>query len=254
MKPRSLYRFCSLSAYTLGSLMNRTLWLAKPDTFNDPFDCAITLDRTRFKESIFHAVAVALERSKESGMSRQSLEGVFQGDKEAFEKLRSNLLSLTREMGICCFSARSTHVLMWSHYADHHKGFCVEYDSGPGTDLRELAHQVRYSNTLPSLSLENFAPSRREDALDTMWLTKAAYWKYEKEWRVMMPKGNRNYNAPSRVRSVTFGVRMSESDRVLVQQSLRHEEGIRFKQATLVDGRFLLRVSPLRRGAASQSD
>ena len=66
--PEFLYIYQPLTAYSLASLVNNTIWLAKPSTFNDPFDCAITLDRQKYKQSVMHAVRVAMERAKPAGL------------------------------------------------------------------------------------------------------------------------------------------------------------------------------------------
>lgn len=60
--PDFLYKYQPLSAYSLAAVVNNTVWLAQPRTFNDPFDCAITLDQNRFSESVQHAIGVATER------------------------------------------------------------------------------------------------------------------------------------------------------------------------------------------------
>jgi len=45
--PNFLYKYQSLSAHSLAALTNNTIWLAKPTSFNDPFDCAITWPTTK---------------------------------------------------------------------------------------------------------------------------------------------------------------------------------------------------------------
>ncbi len=242
-RPDFLYKYQTLTAYTLASLTNNTVWLAKPKTFNDPFDCAITLDSQRYKESVVHAITVAVERAKPIGLRPEHLQNGWPGDKEAFETFRENLRNLFQEMGICSFSAIPNHMLMWSHYANHHRGFCVEYDCQKGTKLRTLAHKVRYTDAVPSLTAADFASPNNKDAIDTMWLTKAKCWSYEKEWRVMMNEGGRNYQAPSAVTTVIFGARMPESDRFIIAQALRHQEGICFKEAILKEGQFLIEIA-----------
>lgn len=131
---------------------------------------------------------------------------------------------------------------MWSHYANHHRGFCVEYDSREGTKLRTLARLVRYQDEVPSLAASDFTPEKRGDALDTMWLTKATCRAYEQEWRVMMNEGNKPFQAPSEVVSVVFGARMPEPKRILIAHALRHRPAIAFKEARLVEGKFLLEI------------
>lgn len=240
--PDRLYKYQSLSAYSLAGLVNGTIWLAKPTTFNDPFDCAITLDRQRYKESVFHAVTVALENSDTHGLSAEKLRTLWPADKEAFEKFRENLLSLVQNMGVCSLSAVGDHMLMWSHYSNHHRGFCVEYDNRDGTRLRTLAQPVRYRDDAPNLSAADFTPGRSAEALDAMWLTKATCWSYEEEWRVMMPEGNHSYQATSDVISVIFGARMPETERIMLARALRHRPSIAFKEARVVEGKFHLEI------------
>jgi len=98
-KPDYLYKYASLSAHSLASLANNTIWLAKPKTFNDPFDCAITLDRQKYKESVMHAISVAMERAKPAGLKSEHLNDLWPGDKEAFEEFRDNLLQLVQDLG-----------------------------------------------------------------------------------------------------------------------------------------------------------
>jgi len=238
----SLYKYRSLNAYSLASLTNNTVWLAKPKSFNDPFDCAITLDRQKYKESVLHAESVAIERAKPAGLRLEHLQDIWPGDKEAFENFRSEMLGLVQGMGICSFSAVPDHVLMWSHYADHHKGFSVEYDCREGTKLRELAHKVIYKDEVPSLTAADFAPPNNEKAFDALWRTKAKCWEYEQEWRVMMNEGDKSFQAPSAIVSVIFGARMAESDRAMIAQTLRHQPDINFKEARLKEGKFLIEI------------
>lgn len=240
--PDYLYKYQTLSAYSLASLTNNTIWMAKPTTFNDPFDCALTLDRAKYTESVMHAISVAMERAKTEGLKPEHLRDIWPGDAEAFEDLRGKLLGLVQTMGICSFSAVPNHLLMWSHYANHHRGFCVGYDCREGTLLRKKACKVRYEDTVPSLSAADFSPQNSNEAFDVLWLTKAKYWSYEEEWRVMMPEGNKTFQAPSAITAVIFGARMPESDRVMITHALRHEENIQFKEAVLKESQFLIEI------------
>jgi len=238
--PDRLYKYQALTAYTLGSVLNESIWLAKPSSFNDPIDCAITLDSSRTDDSIRHAIEIARSRTEDavSGDIRPE-------DREAYQRFREQMLSLLQNMGVCSFSAVGDHLLMWSHYANHHHGFCVEYDASEGTMLRKLAHQVLYSDTVPSMGAADFAPGRSLASFDRLWLTKASCWSYEQEWRILMQEGNKPFQAPSRVISLTFGARMPESERTMVKCALRNQPEIRFKEARLVEGKFLLEIAAL---------
>jgi hypothetical protein len=240
--PDYLYKYRALDKYSLASLTNNTIWLAKPESFNDPFDCAITLDRRRYKESILHALVVAMERAKPAGLRREHLQDVWPVDKEAFERFREGIYEAMQAMGICSFSASANQMLLWSHYADNHKGFVIEYDCSEGTELRELVRKVIYQDEMPSVAATDFSALNRERAFDALWLTKAKCWGYEDEWRVMTDKGNCSFTAPSKMVSIIFGARMPDSDREIITRALRHQPEITFKLASLKEGTFLLDI------------
>ena len=91
-------------------------------------------------------------------------------------------------IGILCLSESAENLLMWAHYADSHRGFVIEFDErSPFFDCRvnsedELRHlrKVLYSPTRPSLTLadvDDFA----------LFMTKGTDWKYEAEWRMIVP-------------------------------------------------------------------
>jgi hypothetical protein len=91
-----------------------------------------------------------------------------------------------KTLKISCFSSRLDSIVMWSHYAANHTGYCVEYN------LKELSNDdirkrclfpVIYSDKLPDMSkqlkdnnpLSMFLPA----------LYKSNDWKYEQEWRLI---------------------------------------------------------------------
>jgi hypothetical protein len=107
------------------------------------------------------------------------------------------------QKGIACFSEKVDSVLMWSHYSDHHRGYCLEFDTGFYPFSK--AEQVHYSETLPSsLQLDGDAI-----LLDPLVTTKSKGWSYEKEWRLIHEHGNIEYGFDARaLTGVYFGCEM----------------------------------------------
>jgi hypothetical protein len=68
---------------------------------------------------------------------------------------------------------------MWSHYADYHRGICLEFD-GHGL-LTQHALKVNYSHDRPLI----LRGDSNELKLDKALLTKSSHWSYEKEWRLI---------------------------------------------------------------------
>lgn len=238
--PSHLYKYQRLSAHSLASLLNETVWLASPTSFNDPFDCAITLSKDKLQESLDHAI---VEISRNRGIPKEVIEKhdhLTKNNAEAYELLRTTLKTNMGKIGVFCLSETSEEILMWSHYADNHKGFCIEYDCGADASLRKIATPVTYSESYPALSLANMPASSDNSFLNVCLFTKAKQWAYEREWRVVMSDGNRVFQAPSQVTSIILGSRMPTEDKVMLYKALRHKEGIQFKEAQLCDDRFAI--------------
>lgn len=76
--------------------------------------------------------------------------------------------------GLICFCEVWENPLLWSHYADKHRGICLGFD----VDRRGLCpvNYMEERSELPDAPTEEFASQ--------LYSTKYAGWKYEQEWRV----------------------------------------------------------------------
>jgi len=105
----------------------------------------------------------------------------------------------TNRLGIACFSECKDSVLMWSHYADMHKGICLEYDTNILSDFL-LSHthfrfnEVDYGKSKMSKTrLKEYGSALVDDCgikltNDMLYLIayyKARCWSYEEEWRLV---------------------------------------------------------------------
>ena len=100
---------------------------------------------------------------------------------------------------ITCFSKKSDEILMWSHYANKHTGFCVEYDFSKCTNWAALItlFPVIYSKNRPHFPMSIFEQSNNfKDitvkegndsiiSLIRLLLIKSDIWRYEEEWRII---------------------------------------------------------------------
>lgn len=94
--------------------------------------------------------------------------------------------TLNQSTGIICFSATAEDPVLWSHYADSHKGIAFEVDQHIEGEIEE----VSYSENRPTLKYEWLWDSRKSkevlEILKTLFITKSKSWSYEKEWRVLI--------------------------------------------------------------------
>jgi len=206
------------------NLKEDSVWLADPSTFNDPYDCAYALDieylNKKYMSEYFGSKDCNVDLS--AGLMKEiiSSENPFskwadymfrEEPEERRDAIQSQLEALQRKMSedfatyssrknagnfkVCSFSERKDSLLMWAHYADNHKGFCLEYDikSMSYRDLRRrFMYPVIYSEKMfdaTDYMHGNVKDGRNVLHLNLAALTKAIDWRYEKEWRLVFSNG-----------------------------------------------------------------
>ena len=117
-------------------------------------------------------------------------------------------------------SAKRDNLLMWSHYADYHRGLCIEFKTTGGKlfgcDLQHIDYVVNY----PKLSVYDEPDF---EFVEKCVRTKSADWKYEEEWRIIYDKrtGSQFFLSENEELSgVILGARISKRNRELVHKCL----------------------------------
>ena len=90
----------------------------------------------------------------------------------------------SEQLGMLCLSEKRHDILMWSHYADGHTGFCLEFDR-EGFKSWNFCEPIQYRKAYPTC--KQFIDKIESKALHQIFLLrKSEHWKYEKEWRVIV--------------------------------------------------------------------
>lgn len=85
-----------------------------------------------------------------------------------------------------CFSELWDSILMWSYYANSHKGVCVEYDLSKLDDQSTLNQQIYSQISKVHYSpIRTNSPTGNDSTLFNFLLTKANVWSHEHEWRII---------------------------------------------------------------------
>ena len=199
--PHKLYKYKSISTeqhveWAVEILLKDTIYFCSRTEFNDPFDC-----RPRFR------VAATVEQLKEYIASVYERHAPHLDVKERYRlaeedanRWRTNpageLKDFTQKFykqsidkyGICSLSADPHNPLMWAHYADSHRGICLEFDTSVQHSPFSLADKVIYQDEPPKFDLIG-----DDENLTEMWhallATKGLPWSYEQEWRVIDRNG-----------------------------------------------------------------
>ena len=154
-------------------------------------------------------------------------EAVFQA---LHKEYTSKQIDLVKKFRVSCFTTNPFSMLMWAHYADSHKGFCVEYDI-PSPDehnikLLQNLLPVIYSDERVSVLNECLAdmncPTVTDDIANAIYkyglLTKSIDWRYQNEWRLIsldnMLTDESSYNCTFfPISKVFLGAKMTDEQR-----------------------------------------
>lgn len=160
-----------------------SLRVTPPNTFNDPFELASNL-LTDSEHSRIEALAK--NHDFDAGTRAVLGETMLSYDDIAtrWQRLREEI---SKTIGVICLSACWDDILMWSHYADEHRGFAVAIEQDH-RHIQQLHFQpVKYMEQRPSCSVVNDPEQKgfriSSNHIKTSIYTKSKHWNYEHEWR-----------------------------------------------------------------------
>uniref|UniRef100_UPI0033423941 DUF2971 domain-containing protein n=1 Tax=Castellaniella defragrans TaxID=75697 RepID=UPI0033423941 len=141
-------------------------------------------------------------------------------------RLKRELL-LQYEKGVVSLAQRYNCPLMWSHYGDQHRGICIGYTVPPDAlpNLQAVSyggHRTVSADAVAAMILDKDEAARSKvDA--AVLFRKAKDWKYEKEWRLLGPRGLNESSLD--LCEIVFGMRCSDSVKYAVIRSLEKRDG-----------------------------
>lgn len=89
-----------------------------------------------------------------------------------------------------CLSEVYDSMLMWSHYARNHTGFCIEYDFKESDMFYKHLYPVTYIKDRYAVSKADMLSENTEWIYKTT-CRKSNVWAYEKEWRIVTANFNK---------------------------------------------------------------
>jgi hypothetical protein len=116
---------------------------------------------------------------------------------EALRQFYEHVVSTTF---VCCFSVDRVNTLMWSHYAEAHRGVCLVFDVGLFFDIGAndfTSLSVRYTDkpeavNFPALWSEPESPKNHAQIKQALLGNKLSHWNYEQEVRLISKIRGRN--------------------------------------------------------------
>lgn len=188
----TLYKYTPFDDHSLDILNKNQVWISSPLSFNDTFDCEYLFNFGKTPDNIDFLIQKCREKLSDS-------------DHENFDKFITDILNseykkivldsnkFSKEhVFIACFSEINDSILMWSHYANNHKGICIEFDFKELgiEDIRtHLLFPVIYNDKLFDATryLQSLKKRKKFNNMLPICsaINKSKKWSEEKEWRIV---------------------------------------------------------------------
>tara|TARA_R110000868_G_scaffold110955_1_gene299961 strand:+ start:303 stop:1070 length:768 start_codon:yes stop_codon:yes gene_type:complete len=218
--------------------------------FNDPFDSKHAYDfggtdkevRDYFDDILKRSAPSMTRSERRKWIATMASRSRLKTD-EVHESLHNAQTTLLPQIGIFSLTKNPNNILMWSHYANSHEGFCLEFTEANAFIAR--SQEIRYSDTYPVI---NPIQQSDKDRLFRALLTKSSHWEYEKEWRILDYENGPGIKhfPPEILHGVIFGCRMTEQNKGRIRGWCeRRAQPVKFYQAKERLREYALDIIPI---------
>lgn len=186
------------------------LYFSSASDFNDPFDCKIPFNNLIIHYADLHKqLDILIDRI----VAKTKDTKYWNFDKHDIkDKLEFIYKNSEDELGILCLSGIRDNNLMWSHYADAHKGFLIGFDFN--SIHRELEATFDWVSYVKEINNDNIGLLNKYYIIPFL---KSEVWFYEEELR-FIKEGKNNVNrecqvSTNSIKEIILGVKMNEIDK-----------------------------------------
>jgi len=236
--PSILYKYRNWKdQYHKNLLIKNEIYMSPPSGLNDPFDCRIFENHLKYvntsdekekyisdsvRNNLQYLNSMNLSVDDATELLRNRLEDTLNYQVRS-EVIQSEIDD--KYVGIACVSEKWNSILMWSHYADNHKGYCIGLDEKSlrfGQLFGKLS-RVKYSDNYPEINPLN----KTKKSYELKYFYKCLDWEYEKEIRMMNlyvdnNKTNRIITLENKyIKEVIIGLQTPKKDRIEITSIAR---------------------------------
>jgi hypothetical protein len=234
-----IYKFVPISLNTLNLLIKGELWMGFPHNLNDPFEGEFILEnfevlpeddvlREFYEKQLDYPdyqIKARLEEIKKE-------ESIFNYDLSSLVK--KNLKEI---YGVSCFSKNINSILMWSHYANCHKGICLVFDQYDiFNDISSTYFpigkfeigEIDYNPDLIRIKPYVEGSQIRFHDSDEIFLQKLKDWEYENEYRIICKFYAKDTKRSlmfkkKNLKAIIFGDGISDDDRNTIIHLIKND-------------------------------
>jgi hypothetical protein len=208
------------------------------------FDKDHNIFKYRSKENFLKEISESQDQ-KENNYSIE-VEEIFSFIKDRLQiavnqsiyETRKNIFS---KVGVCCFSKNLNNLLMWSYYADSHKGICLEFDSN--IEPFSKYFEVIYKSEIPEIDSDLlFKENHKFQSFKKLLSYKSEDWKHEEEIRLLHQEKERIFKYPRYgLKAIYFGIKTDSTDMEMVCSLAKAQNPkIRFFKMKRLESQFAI--------------
>jgi hypothetical protein len=221
--PINFFKYRSLATpeslgFARDILLNNRLYWPSPLDFNDPYDCSPVhiMGGSKLRHELRSKKIIRRNMPNSTKAERRAAydRAIWREPRRVEQVMEGANRNFMARSAVCSLSELGDSVLMWSHYADSHRGVCFRFKLVMDEQLMhfEFALPVVYSTQRPIIDILS---DEKEHLLENALLTKADFWAYEKEWRMLDQWGKPGLRSfpPQCLDAVILGARISPEHR-----------------------------------------
>jgi hypothetical protein len=147
------------------------------------------------------------------------------------DNVRDELEKIKDNIGIFSLSRNRSNLVMWSHYANNHKGYCVEFDLTPEKFIKGENYDLIQSDVDYDAPL-NTAYNRNN--IKSFFSHKYTDWKYEEEVRFISDKSGLHKFKEGSIKAIYLGANCNEIVKTCISEFCK-SKSIKLHQGKLLN-------------------
>lgn len=238
-----LFKFMPANLNLIRLLVNNSIWFSAFNKLNDPYEGKFAIEEMELPED---KILMKFYQTRKSFLlsenkAKQQIEKIKKNTSVFYSDLIKDLNNAYfNRLKVACFSLVYDEMLLWSHYADEHKGVCLIFEkdilTGPDSlekfdepidyiEEKKVKPDFREKLQINFIDEGKIALSLKNDK--EVIFKKLKCWEYEKEYRIFAKESFNNKTAGNSskfnkqaLKGIIFGERCSLDDIKLIHSIL----------------------------------
>jgi hypothetical protein len=171
-------------------------------------------------------------------LDTENYSNIYESIKDVYKTdIEDIIYKAAKRIGIFSMTTIKDSLLMWSHYADSHKGICIEFSRTNENELgnRSRCFPVEYSSFVKNIDVIDLKDA---NVFKVLFDHKSDDWSYEKEWRYLIPEGKKLIDFPGKISKIYFGLKCKEEIKNQIMSVLSKD--VEYYEMSIVKNEYVL--------------